>query len=170
MDIERIQKLINNKMEAGNKVKEVRKVIENYVAQKEDQQLSLMDTLEPYTKYKKAIKEETKKATDERQDELIKQLKENQLALKGDIGNLSEAIDRTTIFEKELPNYIEEHQAIEGPPVAKVYNFDFDSEFTSGNLNSLKEEGLTAPSEVFKSAIEDGSNLDVYYETIGKKK
>ena len=36
MDIEQIQKLINNKIEAGNKVKEVRKAIKTYKTQKQD--------------------------------------------------------------------------------------------------------------------------------------
>ena len=74
MDIEQIQKLINNKIEAGNKVKEVRKVIKTYKTQKQDMYDDTAEILKPSIDVQKKVKQ----TIDEKQDKIIKKLEENQ--------------------------------------------------------------------------------------------
>ena len=108
MDIEQIQKLINNKIEAGNKVKEVRKVIKTYKTQKQDMYDDTAEILKPSIKVQKELKktidekqnklieklQENKETVDKKQDEVIKQLKENQVELIKSVDVLSDIMSK----------------------------------------------------------------------------
>ena len=108
MDIEQIQKLINNKIEAGNKVKEVRKVIKTYKTQKQDMYDDTSEILKPSIKVQKELKktidekqnklieklQENKETVDKKQDEVIKQLKENQVELIKSVDVLSDIMSK----------------------------------------------------------------------------
>ena len=108
MDIEQIQKLINNKIEAGNKVKEVRKAIKTYKTQKQDMYDDTAEILKPSIKVQKELKntidekqnklieklQENKETVDKKQDEVIKQLKENQVELIKSVDVLSDIMSK----------------------------------------------------------------------------
>ena len=108
MDIEQIQKLINNKIEAGNKVKEVRKVIKTYKTQKQDMYDDTAEILKPSIIVQKELKntidekqnklieklQENKETVDKKQDEVIKQLKENQVELIKSVDVLSDIMSK----------------------------------------------------------------------------
>jgi len=47
MDIEQIQKIIKNKIEAGNKVKSVREAIKNYNTEKQNMYYDTAEILKP---------------------------------------------------------------------------------------------------------------------------
>ena len=108
MDIEKIQKLINNKIEAGNKVKEVRKVIKTYKTQKKDMYDDKAEILKPSIKVQKELKnttdekqnklieklQENKETVDKKQDEVIKQLRENQVELIKSVDVLSDIMSK----------------------------------------------------------------------------
>ena len=108
MDIEQIQKLINNKIEAGNKVKEVRKVIKTYKTQKQDMYDDTAEILKPSIKVQKELKktidekqnklieklQENKETVDKKQDEVIEQLKENQVELIKSVDVLSDIMSK----------------------------------------------------------------------------
>ena len=108
MDIEQIQKLINNKIEAGNKVKEVRKVIKTYKTQKQDMYDDTAEILKPSIKVQKQLKntidekqnklieklQENKETVDKKQDEVIKRLKENQVELIKSVDVLSDIMSK----------------------------------------------------------------------------
>ena len=74
MDIERIKKLLSSGIEAGKKVKAVREVIKTYNTRKQDMYDDTSEILKPSLDFQK----EMGKQTDKKQDEIIKQLKENQ--------------------------------------------------------------------------------------------
>ena len=74
MDIEQIQKLINNKIEAGNKVKEVRKAIKTYKTQKQDMYKMYDDTAE-ILKPSIKVQKELKNTIDEKQNKLKNRMK-----------------------------------------------------------------------------------------------
>ena len=74
MDIERMKKLLESEIEAGNKVKAVREVIKTYNTRKQDMYDDTSEILKPSMDFQK----EMKKKTDEKQDEIINQLKKNQ--------------------------------------------------------------------------------------------
>ena len=69
-----MKKLLSSGIEAGNKVKAVREVIKTYKTQKQDMYDDTAEILKPSLDIQKEIKEQT----DKKQDEIIKQLKENQ--------------------------------------------------------------------------------------------
>ena len=108
MDIEQIQKLINNKIEAGNKVKEVRKAIKTYKTQKQDMYDDTAEILKPSIKVQEEVKktidekqnmlieklQENKETVDKKQDEVIKQLKENQVELIKSVDVLSDIMSK----------------------------------------------------------------------------
>ena len=108
MDIERIQKLINNKIEAGNKVKEVRKAIKTYKTQKQDMYDDTAELLKPSIKVQKELKntidekqnklieklQENKETVDKKQDEVIEQLRENQVELIKSVDVLSDIMSK----------------------------------------------------------------------------
>ena len=108
MDIEQIQKLINNKIEAGNKVKEVRKAIKTYKTQKQDMYDDTAEILKPSIKVQKELKntidekqnklieklQENKEIVDKKQDEVIEQLRENQVELIKSVDVLSDIMSK----------------------------------------------------------------------------
>ena len=136
MDIERMKKLLNSKIEVGKKVNEVREVVKNYNKEKQDMYDYTEKLFKPSIKAQKDIK----KAIDDKQDELINQIQindelanmkqnqviaklqqnnnkqdeiitniqENQKALTKGLSDLIEPYQREIIFRDELPKMIED--------------------------------------------------------------
>ena len=136
MDIERMKKLLNRKIEVGKKVNEVREVVKKYNTEKRNMYDDTAELFKPSIKAQKDIK----KAIDDKQDELINQLaindeianmkqdqviaklqqnnnrqneiitniQENQIALKKGLSDLLEPYQREIIFRDELPKMIED--------------------------------------------------------------
>ena len=98
MDIDRIKRLLNKKIEAGNKIRDVRRDIKTPETLKQDYKSDTLERIEPYTKqkeeFRKETKKEAKKEADERQDKLIEKLKEKQVELSNSIDALSEIMSR----------------------------------------------------------------------------
>ena len=143
MDIERMKKLLNRKIEVGKKVNEVREVIKNYNKEKRDMYDDTVELFKPSIKAQKDIK----KAIDDKQDELINQLaindeiatmkqnqviaklqqnnnrqdeiitniQENQKALTKGLSDLLEPYQREIIFRDELPKMIEDKGSDKDP-------------------------------------------------------
>ena len=74
MDIERMKKLLNSRIEARNKIKAVLKVVKAYETQKQDTYHVTAEIMKPSIDSQKSIKE----SIDKKQEEVIKQLQENQ--------------------------------------------------------------------------------------------
>ena len=74
MDIERMKKLLESGIEAGNKVKAVREVIKTYDTRKQDMYDNTSEILKPSIDVQKSVK----KTIDEKQDKIIEELKKNQ--------------------------------------------------------------------------------------------
>ena len=108
MDIERMKKLITSGIKAGNKVKAVREVVKTYKTQKQDMYDDTSEILKPSIEVQKKVKEtidekqnklikqlrENKEGIDEKQDEVIKQLKENQVELIKSVDVLSDVMSK----------------------------------------------------------------------------
>ena len=86
MDIERMKKLLKSGIEAGNKVKAVREVVTTYTTHKKNMYDDTAEMLKPSIDVQKSIKE----TIDNKQDEVIKQLQDNQNALTNELGNMVE--------------------------------------------------------------------------------
>ena len=77
MDIERIKKISEAKINAGKQVRNVRNTLKEFKHGLQDVQEELSEVYKPIVK----AQEEVKEAIDEKQDKLIKQLQENQTNL-----------------------------------------------------------------------------------------
>ena len=77
MDIERIEKLSNAKIQASNTTKQVRTTLKEYEHSKQNIQTDLSETFKPIID----VQKETKKTIDENQDKMIDQLQKNKKAI-----------------------------------------------------------------------------------------
>ena len=120
MDIEAIKKIIQDKIEADEAAREVRKRIKTYIHQKQDAREGFTETFKPLIETSEKVKE----SIDTQQNKLIKQLQENQLALtQGLEGNklaITSGFDKMDEVKKsdilQLPGY----DAIEHPEMEKT--------------------------------------------------
>ena len=103
MDIERMKKLLKSGIEAGNKVKAVREVIKTYKTQKQDMYDDTAEISKPSIEVQKKVRE----TIDKKQDEMIKELQENQKALTKGLSDISEPFKRIIMFQEELPKILD---------------------------------------------------------------
>ena len=116
MDVEEAKRNIQDKIQADEAVRKIRKHIKSYVHQKQDAREGFTETFKPLIETSEKVKE----SVDTQQNKLIKQLQENQLALtEGFEGNRKAIIsgfDKMDEVKKwdlgQLPGY----EAIEEEP------------------------------------------------------
>ena len=77
MDLEETKKIIQNKIEADETVREVRSQIKSYIYEKQNLREGFTETFKPLIEAQEAVKT----SIDTQQNKLIKQLQDNQLAL-----------------------------------------------------------------------------------------
>ena len=161
MDIEQIQKLINNKIEAGNKVKEVRKVIKTYKTQKQDMYDDTAEILKPSID----VQKEVKQTIDEKQDKIIKKLEENQEKIVEAFESIEfDPMKAITFKGKKMPNLDwipfeseDEDKDEEVKPNTsekKPQSFNLDKGISVEYKNLLEDKGLPIPSEIFKKGLD----------------
>ena len=183
MDIEQIQKLINNKIEAGNKVKEVRKVIKTYKTQKQDMYDDTSEILKPSIK----VQKELKKTIDEKQDKIIKQLQENQLGINTELRSLKDATLDVLTLRNELPFYDKPLSAdetpfydkppladktplaIEKPPIEKLTIINPNNKFNENEKKILINYNFPKPSELLTLSNSDLNELKTKSTNLAKK-
>ena len=81
MDIERMKKLLNRKIEVGKKVEKVREVIKNQNKEKQDMYDFTAELFKPSIDEQKSLK----KSIDKKQDELI-----NQIQINDELANMKQ--------------------------------------------------------------------------------
>ena len=94
MNIEEAKRIIQDKIQADEAAREVRKHIKSYVRQKQDAREGFTETFKPLIETSEKVKE----TVDTQQNKLIKQLQENQLALTAGLEGNRKAI--TSGFDK----------------------------------------------------------------------
>ena len=119
MDLEETKKIIRNKITADEAAREVRSHIKSYIDQKQNVREGFTETFKPLIE----TSEKVKTSIDTQQNELIKQLQDNQLALTEGLDKNRLAI--TSGFDKmdevkkwdlqQLPGYEATLDAIEEP-------------------------------------------------------
>ena len=192
MDIEQIQKLINNKIEAGNTVKEVRKVIKTYKTQKQDMYDDTAEILKPSIE----VQKEVKKTIDEKQDKIIEQLQENQLGINSELKKLRYATEDFVALTGEMPYYDQsffQERSIEAieqkdepidiskpgtapkPKIApKPKSFDINNHFTKTDRIILNNYKLAKPNDLLQipmqKLVEEKIKSAGIAKTIGAKK
>ena len=85
MDIQRIKKISEAKINAGNVVNKVRKTLKEYKHGRQDVQEELSEVYKPIVKAQEDVKEKI----DEKQDKMLEQLQKNQKALTSGLEDLA---------------------------------------------------------------------------------
>ena len=156
MNIEEAKRIIQDKIQADEAAREIRKHIKSYVHQKQDAREGFTETFKPLIETSEKVKE----SVDTQQNKLIKQLQENQLALTQGFESNRKAI--TSGFDKmdevkkwdlgQLPGYEaieeadEEYESLGINEKIKILNARIKKNYnTLGELNDLEikavEEG-----------------------------
>ena len=158
MDVEKIKKIIQDKIGADEAAREVRKRIKAYIHQKEDAREGFTETFKPLIETSEKVKE----SIDTQQNKLIKQLQENQLALTAGFEGIRKAI--TSGFDKidevkkwdlsQLPGYEaieeadEEYESLGINEKIKILNARIKKNYnTLGELNDLENKAVEEGNE-----------------------
>ena len=170
MNIEEAKKIIQDKIEAEEGVREVRKRIKTYIHQKQDAREGFTETFKPLIETSEKVKE----SVDTQQNKLIKQLQENQLALTQGFESNRKAI--TSGFDKmdevkksdlgQLPGYEaieeadEEYESLGINGKIKIINARIKKNYnTLGELYDLEikavEEGNEDEEKYYKKKYEE---------------
>ena len=193
MDIERMKKLLNSKIEVGKKVNEVREVVKNYNKEKQDMYDYTEKLFKPSIKAQKDIKKSIDDKQDElinqiqindelanmkqnqviaklqqnnnKQDEIITNIQENQNVLTKGLSDLIEPYQREIIFRDELPKSIEDGEV--EPSTSKIKS-DLDLGFSSEEMIKLMNRNLPPPSIILKSHLDNTINLNQFLKEIGE--
>ena len=165
MDIEEVKKIIQDKIEADEAAREVRKRIKTYIHQKQDAREGFTETFKPLIETSEKVKE----SIDTQQNKLIKQLQENQLALtagfEGNRKAITSGFDKMDEVKKwdleQLPGY----EAIEEPEEETEPVFYW---ITKNDLKLLEGEDESKLTKEGEELIEIEENL--LYEILSKDK
>ena len=119
MDIEETKKIIQNKIQADEAARQVRRQIKTYIHEKQNARERFTETFKPLIETSEKVKE----SIDTQQNKMIKQLQENQLALtagfEGNRKAITSGFDKMDEVKKwdldQLPGY----EAIEEPEMEK---------------------------------------------------
>jgi len=162
MDIERIRKISEAKINAGKQVSNVRNTLKEIKHGMQDVQEELSETFKPIVKAQKDVKE----AIDEKQDKLLEQLQKNQKAI-------TSGLDDLLMFQKlpdEQPREDTKLPVGYEPAMMKPeLKFNIDAGFDIDEIKKLTEYKLFPPSQVLQASIDGTLDFDEYDEILGKK-
>ena len=158
MDIERIKRISKAKIDAGNDTIRVRKALKEYKHGTQDVQEELSEVYKPIVESQEAVKQ----TIDEKQDKMLKQLQENQKALKSGFEDLLMIQQSPDIQPQETASLPVDYKP-------KMFKADIDSGFNADEVEKLTKYGLYAPSDVLKASIDGTLDIDEYDVDIGKK-
>ena len=156
MDIEKIKRLSKNASEAGKLVKAVT-AFKNELKDKE--QMRDITMSDHFKTLREPLLEQQKK-TDEKQDQVIEQLKKNQLALTSGIQDIM-------TLNQELPQITPEE--LEGPkelPAPEVTIANINQKFGEKDFEIIRENNLQAPADLLKLNVEQ---LEKYAQEVKDK-
>ena len=163
-----MKKLLTSGIEAGNKVKAVREVVKTCNRQKQDMYYETAEILKPSIDVEKNI--------DEKQDEVIKQLKENQKQLKRGLEDIAlmyasqelpAPIETTKLPIDYIPKTISDVDGI--PKKKSPHESDLDSGFTPDQIQKLIDYKSPPPSQLLESQLDGSIEIDDYDKNIGKE-
>ena len=162
MDIERIRKISEAKINAGKQVSNVRNKLKEIKHGMQDVQEELSEVYKPIV----TAQEDVKQKIDEKQDKMLEQLQKNQKALTSGLEDL--------IIIQQLPD-AKPQEAYKLPldyepeMLKPEFKSDIDTGFDTDEIKKLMEYGLYAPSDVLKSSIDGTLDIDEYNKNLGKK-
>ena len=162
MDIERIKKISDAKINAGKQVRNVRNTLKEFKHGLQDVQEELSEVYKPIVK----AQEEVKEAIDKKQDKLLEQLQKNQKALTSELENL--------IMFQELPD--KQPQEVTKLPIGYEPEMmkpglqsNVDAGFDDDEILKLMEYKLSPPSHVLKQSIDGLLDINEFNAELGEQ-
>ena len=173
MDIKKFEKISNAKIVAGKKTRDFRNMLKQYKEEKQDAFDGVSEICKPLIDTQKSVKE----TIDEKQDQLIVQLQNNQKALNSGLDNL--------ILYNQLAQVVPEVKQIEyqpstsstpaitiseptEPKKTKLKAPNIDNGFDPDDVETLEKYNLYIPSEVFKRAVNGSIDINDYNLELSK--
>ena len=141
MDLEKIKRFANSQYEGWKIAKAVTEVKNEIKDAEQGRDIAMSDVF-------KTLREpliEQQKKTDAKQDAVIEQLRENQLALTGGLRDLVESNRDVLTLQQELP-----FPGVEAPPKEKPLIAEPNKRFEENELKFIKDAGLIEPNELLK--------------------
>ena len=162
MNIEEAKKIMQDKIQADEAAREVRKNIKSYVHQKQDAREGFTETFKPLIETSEKVKE----SVDTQQNKLIKQLQENQLALtagfEGNRKAITSGFDKMDEVKKWDLEQLPGHEAIEKSEkkepediIEKIEILDYNIKKNIVTINEI--------TDLENKAIEEGKENDYNY-------
>ncbi|XP_068697740.1 uncharacterized protein [Montipora foliosa] len=133
-------------------------MLKQYKEEKQDAYEGLSEMYKPII--------DSNKNTDEKQDQLIKQLQENQKAITSGLEDvfIFNRLPETTTQETKLPLDYKPSMMVKSPQ----YKSDLDKGFDPEEIQSLIKYNLFAPSDVLKGVRDGSINFDKYNQNLSK--
>ena len=141
MDLEKIKRFANSEFESWKIAKAVTGVKNEIKNAEQGRDVVMSDVF-------KTLREpliEQQKKTDAKQDAVIEQLRENQLALTGGFKDLIDSNRDVLTLQQELP-----FPGVEAPPKEKPLIAEPNNLFEEDELKFIKDEGLIEPNKLLK--------------------
>ena len=141
MDLEKIKRFADSQYEGWKIAKAVTEVKNEIKNAEQGRDIAMSDVF-------KTLREpliEQQKKTDAKQDAVIEQLRENQLALTGGFKDLLESNRDVLTLQQELP-----FPGVEAPPKEKPLIAEPNKRFEENELKFIKDAGLIEPNELLK--------------------
>ena len=141
MDLEKIKRFANSEFEGWKIAKAVTEVKNEIKDAEQGRDVVMSDVF-------KTLREpliEQQKKTDAKQDAVIDQLRQNQLALTGGFKDLLESNRDVLTLQQELP-----FPGVEAPPKEKPLIAEPNKRFEENELKFIKDAGLIEPNELLK--------------------
>ena len=174
MDLNRLNKFVDSASKASSISKARSSFINEVKNLKEGYQSQLLEAREPITKLEEKRIQSQKKSDDERQDELITQLQDNQRAITSELRNIK--YDEKALVD-ELPFALEAPEEEEKAKKTKIQHpmINIDKIFNEEDKKILKSFGLDAPRNLFlfkeKQLIDLKSRVkNINQSVIGQRK
>ena len=141
MDLEKIKRFVNSEFEGWKIAKAVTEVKNEIKDAEQGRDVVMSDVF-------KTLREpliEQQKKTDAKQDAVIDQLRQNQLALTGGFKDLIDSNRDVLTLQQELP-----FPGVEAPPKEKPLIAEPNKRFEKDELKFIKDAGLIEPNELLK--------------------
>ena len=160
MDIERIKKISEAKINAGKQVRNVRNTLKEFKHGLQDVQEELSEVYKPIVK----AQEDVKQKIDEKQDKMLEQLQKNQKALTSGLEDL--------LMFQQLPDEKQQETKLpidyEPAMMKPEFKSDVDKGFDKDEIQKLTKYELYPPSDVLKASIDGTLDIDEYDKNLGE--
>ena len=156
MDLKKIKRFANSEFESWKIAKAVTEVKNEIKNAEQGRDVVMSDVF-------KTLRDpliEQQKKTDAKQDAVIEQLRENQLALTGGLRDLVESNRDVLTLQQELP-FPGVAAPVEAPPAKsppksfKKKIYELNSNFDAGELLTIKKKKLVEPNDLLKMGREN---------------